>query len=130
MRFLSPGQKETTVRRKRYAGSGNDGTGLCTAGSERNDSPPLRLSGAEGGAVLLSQRHDSGLHEAGLRLWGAIEAYGVWQEKKLYGRTTMGVVRTTYLIDEAGIIQKAMGKVKAADNPGEMLGLVGGEGAQ
>lgn len=60
----------------------------------------------------------------------AIEAYGVWQEKKLYGRTTMGVVRTTYLIDEAGIIQKAMGKVKAADNPGEMLGLVGGEGAQ
>ena len=54
----------------------------------------------------------------------AIEAYGVWQEKKLYGRTTMGVVRTTYLI------QKAMGKVKAADNPGEMLGLVGGEGAQ
>ena len=59
-----------------------------------------------------------------------IEAYGVWQEKKLYGRTTMGVVRTTYLIDEAGIIQKAMGKVKAADNPGEMLGLVGGEGAQ
>ena len=60
----------------------------------------------------------------------AIEAYGVWQEKKLYGRTTMGVVRTTYLIDEAGIIQKAMGKVKAADNPGEMLGLVGGEGVQ
>lgn len=60
----------------------------------------------------------------------AIETYGVWQEKKLYGRTTMGVVRTTYLIDEAGIIQKAMGKVKAADNPGEMLGLVGGEGAQ
>ena len=59
-----------------------------------------------------------------------IEAYGVWQEKKLYGRTTMGVVRTTYLIDEAGIIQKAMGKVKAADNPGEMLGLVGGEGVQ
>lgn len=59
-----------------------------------------------------------------------IEAYGVWQEKKLYGRITMGVVRTTYLIDEAGIIQKAMGKVKAADNPGEMLGLVGGEGAQ
>jgi len=59
-----------------------------------------------------------------------IETYGVWQEKKLYGRTTMGVVRTTYLIDEAGIIQKAMGKVKAADNPGEMLGLVGGEGAQ
>ena len=50
-----------------------------------------------------------------------IEAYGVWQEKKLYGKTTMGVVRTTYLIDENGIIQRAMEKVKAADNPGQML---------
>lgn len=50
-----------------------------------------------------------------------IEAYGVWQEKKLYGKTTMGVVRSTYLIDEEGTIVKAMGKVKAADNPQQML---------
>ena len=51
-----------------------------------------------------------------------IEAYGVWQEKKNYGKVTMGVVRTTYLIDENGIITKAFGNVKAADNPSQMLG--------
>ena len=50
-----------------------------------------------------------------------IEAYGVWQEKKNYGKVTMGVVRTTYLIDENGIITKAFGNVKAADNPAQML---------
>ena len=53
-----------------------------------------------------------------------IEAYGVWQEKKNYGKVTMGVVRTTYLIDENGIIVKAFGNVKAADNPAQMLGEV------
>lgn len=51
----------------------------------------------------------------------AIEAYDVWKEKKNYGRTYMGIVRTTYLIDENGIIIKALDKVKAADNPQEML---------
>ncbi len=51
-----------------------------------------------------------------------IEAYGVWQEKKNYGKVIMGVVRTTYLIDENGIIIKAFGNVKAADNPSQMLG--------
>lgn len=51
----------------------------------------------------------------------AIEAYGVWQEKKNYGKVSMGVVRTTYLIDENGVIVKAFGKVKAADNPAQML---------
>ena len=51
----------------------------------------------------------------------AIQAYDVWQEKKLYGKVSMGVVRTTYLIDEQGIIIEAMTKVKAADNPKEML---------
>ena len=53
-----------------------------------------------------------------------IEAYGVWQEKKNYGKVTMGVVRTTYLIDENGIITKAFGNVKAADNPAQMLGEI------
>lgn len=52
----------------------------------------------------------------------AIKDYDVWQEKKLYGKVSMGVVRTTYLIDEEGIIIKAMGKVKAAENPAQMLG--------
>ena len=51
----------------------------------------------------------------------AIEAYDVWKEKKNYGKVSMGVVRTTYLIDENGIIVNAMDKVKAADNPQQML---------
>ncbi len=50
-----------------------------------------------------------------------IKAYDVWKEKNMYGKKTMGVVRTTYLIDESGIIIKAFGKVKAADNPLQML---------
>ena len=53
-----------------------------------------------------------------------IQAYDVWKEKNMYGRKTMGVVRTTYLIDEEGVIVKAMGKVKAADNPRQMLDLL------
>ena len=53
-----------------------------------------------------------------------IQAYGAWGEKKLYGNVSMGVVRTTYLIDENGIIRKVMGKVKAADNPQEMLEML------
>ena len=51
-----------------------------------------------------------------------IRAYDVWKEKKLYGKVSMGVVRTTYLIDENGMIEKAFDKVKAADNPAQMLG--------
>lgn len=51
----------------------------------------------------------------------AIKAYDVWKEKMNYGKVSMGVVRTTYLIDEEGKIIKAMDKVKAADNPREML---------
>lgn len=48
-------------------------------------------------------------------------AYDVWKEKKTAGKVSMGVVRTTYLIDEEGVIIKAHGKVKAADNPAQML---------
>jgi peroxiredoxin Q/BCP len=54
----------------------------------------------------------------------AIEAYDVWQQKMNYGKPTMGVVRTTYVIDENGVIVKAMGKVKAADNPAQTLELL------
>lgn len=50
-----------------------------------------------------------------------IQAYGVWKEKKNYGKVSMGVVRTTYLIDEDGVIIKANDKVKAADDPAKML---------
>ena len=54
----------------------------------------------------------------------AIQAYDVWKEKKLYGKVSMGVVRTTYLIDENGIIIEALDKVKAADNPAQMLEML------
>ena len=50
-----------------------------------------------------------------------IKAYDVWQEKSNYGKKYMGIVRTTYLIDEKGVIIKAFGKVKAAQNPEQML---------
>ena len=53
-----------------------------------------------------------------------IQTYDVWKEKKLYGKVSMGVVRTTYLIDEDGVIVKAFDKVKAADNPAQMLGAL------
>ena len=51
----------------------------------------------------------------------AIKAYDVWQEKKLYGKVSMGVVRTTYLIDEEGVISKVFKRVKAAENPSQIL---------
>ena len=51
----------------------------------------------------------------------AIKAYGVWQEKKLYGKVSMGVVRTTFIIDENGTIQKVMPKVKPDTNAAEIL---------
>lgn len=54
----------------------------------------------------------------------AIKAYDVWKEKKNYGKVSMGVVRTTYLIDENGIIIRANDKVKAADDPEKMLGEI------
>ena len=53
-----------------------------------------------------------------------IRAYDVWKEKMNYGKPTMGVVRTTYLIED-GIVTKAFGKVKAADNPAQMLQELG-----
>ncbi|MGN0316174.1 MAG: peroxiredoxin [Fusicatenibacter sp.] len=89
---------------------------------------------AEKGAVILGVSKDSvASHKKFEEKYGlpftllsdtelqAIQAYDVWKEKKNYGKVTMGVVRTTYLIDENGIIVKAFGKVKAAENPAEML---------
>ena len=51
----------------------------------------------------------------------AIKAYDVWQEKKLYGKVSMGVVRTTYIIDENGMIEKTMEKVKPDTNAADIL---------
>lgn len=57
----------------------------------------------------------------------AIQTYGVWQEKKLYGKISMGVVRTTYLINEEGYIEHIMPKVKPDTNAGEILAYLSGE---
>lgn len=51
----------------------------------------------------------------------AIQAYDVWQEKKLYGKTSMGVVRTTYLIGPDGTIEKVWEKAKPDTNAEEIL---------
>ena len=57
----------------------------------------------------------------------AIQPYGVWQEKKLYGKVSMGVVRTTFIIDEQGNIEKVMPKVKPDTNAAEILAYLVGE---
>ena len=54
----------------------------------------------------------------------AIQAYGVWQEKKLYGKSSMGVVRTTFIIDESGAIAEVMPKVKPDTNAADVLALL------
>ena len=51
----------------------------------------------------------------------AIQAYGVWQEKKLYGKVSMGVVRSTFIIDAQGMVEKVMPKVKPDTNAAEIL---------
>ena len=56
-----------------------------------------------------------------------IQAYGVWQEKKLYGKVSMGVVRSTFVIDENGVIEKVMPKVKPDTNAAEVLAYLRGE---
>lgn len=57
----------------------------------------------------------------------AIQAYDVWKEKKLYGKVSMGVVRSTYVIDETGNIEKALPKVKPDTNAAEILAYLTGE---
>lgn len=57
----------------------------------------------------------------------AIQAYDVWKEKKLYGKVSMGVVRTTYVIDPQGNIEKVMPKVKPDTNADEILAYLKGE---
>lgn len=57
----------------------------------------------------------------------AIEAYDVWKEKKLYGKTSFGVVRTTYIVDEKGLIEKVYEKVKPEQNALEALAYLRGE---
>ena len=109
-----------------------DNTAGCTA--QACGFAELYLHFREKGAVILGVSKDSvASHKRFEEKYGlpftllsdpelsVIKAYGVWQEKKLYGKVSMGVVRTTYLIDEQGMIVKALGKVKAAENPAQML---------
>lgn len=56
-----------------------------------------------------------------------IQAYGVWQEKKLYGKVSMGVVRTTFIIDALGNVEKVMAKVKPDTNASEILQYLEGK---
>ena len=56
----------------------------------------------------------------------AIQAYGVWQEKKNYGKVSMGVVRSTFIIDEKGLIEKVMPKIKPDTNAAEILAYLKG----
>lgn len=56
-----------------------------------------------------------------------IEAYGAWQEKKNYGKVSMGVVRSTFLIDEEGVLEKVMPRVKPDTNADEVLAYLAGE---
>ena len=140
--FELPDQNGTMHRLSDYAGKKviiyfypKDNTSGCTKQacgfSERL--PQFR----EKGAVILGVSKDSvASHKKFEQNYGlaftllsdtelsVIKAYGVWQEKKNYGKVTMGVVRTTYLIDENGLVAKAMGGVKAAENPQQMLDLV------
>ena len=60
----------------------------------------------------------------------AIQAYDVWKEKKLYGKVSMGVVRTTYVIYADGTIEMAMPKVKPDTNAAEILAYLDGENEQ
>lgn len=89
---------------------------------------------AEKGAVILGVSADTvASHKKFVEKYGlrfplladtekeVIKAYDVWKEKNNFGIAMLGIVRTTYLIDEEGVITKAIGKVKAAENPEEML---------
>ena len=101
---------------------------------------PFSLVGGLGAVVLGVSRDSSASHLRFIQKNGlpfrllsdpertALEAYGVWQEKKLYGKVSMGVVRSTYLIDEQGMIEKVMPKVKPDTNAAETLAYLNGEG--
>ena len=93
---------------------------------------------SENGAVILGVSKDSvASHKRFEEKYGlpftllsdeektVIQAYDVWKEKKNYGKVSMGVVRTTYLIDENGLIEKVMPKVKPDTNAAEILQYLG-----
>jgi peroxiredoxin Q/BCP len=138
--FTLPDQNGTTHSLSDYRGKKvilyfypKDNTAGCTkqACNFKELMPQFR----EKGAVILGVSKDSvASHKRFEEKYGlpftllsdeektVLQAYDVWKEKKNYGKVSMGVVRTTYLIDENGVIVRAFDKVKAADNPAQMLG--------
>jgi peroxiredoxin Q/BCP len=141
--FSLPDQNGTTHSLSDYRGKKvilyfypKDNTAGCTkqACNFKELMPQFR----EKGAVILGVSKDSvASHKRFEEKYGlpftllsdeektVLQAYDVWKEKKNYGKVSMGVVRTTYLIDENGVIARAFDKVKAADNPMQMLGELG-----
>ena len=56
-----------------------------------------------------------------------MEAYGVWQEKKMCGKVSMGTVRTTFIIDEKGVVEKVLEKVKPDTNAADVAAYLAGK---
>ena len=83
------------------------------------DSVPSHLKFAEKHALPFILLSDPELQ--------SIQAYDVWEEKKIAGKVGFGVVRSTYIIDEQGNIEKAMPKVKPDTNAAEILAYLAGE---
>ncbi len=137
--FSLPDQNGTVHTLSEYAGKKvilyfypRDNTPGCT--KQACGFSELQPQFAEKGAVVLGISKDSVAshkrfeekYQLGFTLLSdpelaVIQAYDVWKEKKNYGKVGMGVVRTTYLIDENGMIVQAFDKVKAAENPNQML---------
>ncbi len=137
--FSLPDQNGTVHTLSEYAGKKvilyfypRDNTPGCT--KQACGFSELQPQFAEKGAVVLGISKDSVAshkrfeekYQLGFTLLSdpelaVIQAYDVWKEKKNYGKVGMGVVRTTYLIDENGMIVQAFDKVKAAENPDQML---------
>jgi thioredoxin-dependent peroxiredoxin len=81
--------------------------------------PPARLKNFDdkyglGFTLLADEAHD------------VSEAYGVWVEKRNYGKTYMGVQRSAFLVDEAGVVERAWPKISPADTPTELLAALRG----
>lgn len=137
--FTSTDQNGDTVRLSDYRGRRvalyfypKDNTPGCTAQacSLRDSYSDLQAAGYEVLGVSTdsqaSHRKFADKYELPFRLLAdtdrqLVEAYGVWQEKSNYGRTYMGIVRTTFVIDEQGIITDIIGKIDTKNHANQLL---------
>lgn len=138
--FTSTDQNGDTVRLSDYRGRRvalyfypKDDTPGCTAQacSLRDNYGDLQAAGYEVLGVSIdnqaSHRKFADKYDLPFRLVAdtdkqVVEAYGVWQEKSNYGRTYMGIVRTTFVIDEQGIITDIIGKIDTKNHAKQLLG--------